>query len=133
VDINKWLELLDEMPLECDGLTRVASLLLSRQLIRHSIHVGQLDVTSVGRIPLHFWIELEDGRTLDLRARMWLNHSATAHHGLGNPDANNLYRSEGTIDPAEIPDILFPILTGSTIEKFPFLNLSPARKVLHGL
>lgn len=64
------LQLLDGLPLECDGVTRALSLLLTREGIKHVIHIGALQVEGVGRIGLHWWIVLPGGQIYDARARM---------------------------------------------------------------
>lgn len=63
---------LDPLPLECDGMARVLSTLLTRDDVPHQVAIGSLSVNGVGTIDLHWWIELSDGRVCDLRARMWL-------------------------------------------------------------
>lgn len=79
---SRWLAALDALRLECDGMTRVISSLLQRDGVAHAAMVGRLDVDQVGSIALHHWIELPDGRRIDLRARMWLGNDARVPHGV---------------------------------------------------
>ncbi|MDD2223676.1 MAG: hypothetical protein PHF42_09580 [Pseudomonas sp.] len=68
-----WLAPLDQLALECDGLTRVVSALLTREGVEHQMHQGALE-TPEGRIGVHCWIRLPDGAICDFRARMWEWH-----------------------------------------------------------
>ncbi|HBP6379065.1 TPA: hypothetical protein L6A07_28240 [Pseudomonas aeruginosa] len=44
---------------------------------------GRLASTSSSEeIPIHFWIQLADGRVIDYRARMWLGDDAGVPHGV---------------------------------------------------
>lgn len=107
-DLNKWLDKLDALPLECDGMSRVISHLLSTQNIEHEISVGSLACNN-GKIPLHYWITLNNGSILDLRARMWLGDKDGVPHGLINPGDFD-YIKKGSINSIN-DDFLFMILS----------------------
>lgn len=107
-ELDKWLEKLNALPLECDGMSRVISHLLSNQDIKHEISVGTL-VCQNGKIPLHYWITLENGSILDLRARMWLGDKNDIPHGLINSGDFN-YIKKGSINTIN-DDFLFMILS----------------------
>jgi hypothetical protein len=65
----------DELSLECDGLVRVLTYVLTKNKIKHQVYTGRvdcLDYCDSDSIPLHFWIELSDKRIVDYRLRMWL-------------------------------------------------------------
>jgi len=65
----------DKLPLECDGLVKVLSYVLTENKIKHQVYTGRvdcLDYCDSDSIPLHFWIELSDKRIVDYRLRMWL-------------------------------------------------------------
>ncbi|HDX8428226.1 TPA: hypothetical protein RQN23_002926 [Aeromonas veronii] len=107
-ELDKWLEKLDALPLECDGMSRVISHLLSKQNIEHEISVGSLQCQS-GKIPLHYWITLGNGTLLDLRARMWLGNNDGIPHGLIKQGEYN-YIKKGSINTIN-DDFLFMILS----------------------
>jgi hypothetical protein len=88
--IQAWLDPLDSLPVECDGMTRVITALLTSNGIEHKVMGGHLtDVSSLrdkeaGLGPLkayvHWWVELPSGHMIDYRARMWMGDSA--QHGV---------------------------------------------------
>lgn len=83
--LQRWLDPLNEAPVECDGMTRAISALLSINGIEHQTFGGILaDDSAVGSEAnvgvTHFWIKLADGSTIDYRARMWLGPEAP--HGV---------------------------------------------------
>lgn len=72
----------DSYPLECDGITRVASYLLRMSNIPHQTFIG--DVHFGGKVfDPHFWIELKSGEVVDYRLRMWFGKDAP--HGVFVP------------------------------------------------
>lgn len=77
-----WLASLDALRVECDGMARVISNLLQRDGIAHTPMAGRLAIEGVGQIVPHCWIELKDGRRIDLRARMWLGDDPRVPHGI---------------------------------------------------
>lgn len=84
--IQKWLEPLDTLKVECDGMTRVIDWLMWREKIPSRIVIGALtDQTGAKIIPLHYWLEVMDEEsgeilTVDMRARMWAGEQA--NHGV---------------------------------------------------
>lgn len=124
-DIAYWLELLDALPLECDGLTRITSALLHRENVEHSVCVGSLDIEGRPLIPMHLWIELQDGRIVDLRARMWAGKEDDVPHGIFTPAPNQRYVAEGHLDTRSEHPIIFAVLAERPIESFP-LGLADA-------
>ena len=117
MDERSWLNALDALRLECDGMTRVVSALLLRDGIAHTPMCGTLSVTGVGEIPLHHWIELDDGRLIDSRARMWLGGDPRVPHGVvprDQADARYVGRA------VELPcsPVVFWALTDVTIDAF---------------
>ncbi|SER38046.1 hypothetical protein [Giesbergeria anulus] len=116
-----WLTPLDQLALECDGLTRVVSALLTREGIGHQAHQGMLQ-TSQGRI-LHCWVELPDGAICDLRARMWLGDDAP--HGIFHPDESTHYESWGQLKKIEIKNSrIFQFIFGIDLKSYPLLVCS---------
>ena len=80
------LEQYDKCRLECDGLTRVLSYLLTANDIEHEVKLGVIiDITTGNQFTPHFWIDLPDGRRIDYRARMWLGDHKHIPHGIFDP------------------------------------------------
>lgn len=114
--LQEWLTPLSESPVECDGLTRMACLLLEREGIDHQAHMGSMEVAGVGTIGFHMWIELEEG-VIDFRARMWLGESAEVPHGVFVPGESVTYTGEPF--KAAMPEFLFEVFSGQSLESFP--------------
>lgn len=124
--VGAWLDALDSAPLECDGMTRVISTLMQRDDVAHRVLVGRLEVEGCGVIPTHWWIELLDGRTCDLRARMWLGGSGLVPHGLFVASAGQRYFAREELVPSSIrlPGFVFELLAGHALEAFPSVAAS---------
>lgn len=121
-----WL-IVDALPLECDGLTRIVSTLMQRDHVVHRVHVGHVEILGVGLIPHHWWIELTSGHLCDLRARMWLGSDDRVPHGIFEPQIHHRYVSQDELQPSSIQlsPALFHALSSRPIEAFPVL-LFPA-------
>ena len=89
--MNELLELLDqwETPgLACGSQTRVFTTILQAHNIPHTCMAGTIIHTATNeRIPLHFWIELPDGATVDYCARLRLGRSHEIPHGVFRKEA----------------------------------------------
>lgn len=84
--LGEILKSLDDVSLECDGLTRVISLILLKSGISHHIITGTVEKTDgSARIQPHLWIVLENGKYIDFRARMWLGNDESIPHGHFHP------------------------------------------------
>lgn len=118
-DLPPLLCRLDPLPLECDGMTRVLSTLLTRDEVPHRVAIGSLSVTGVGTIDLHWWIELSDDRVCDLRARMWLGSEDGVPHGCFVPGDRHLYRTRSVTGPQSLHPSVFAILAGAATDSFP--------------
>ena len=112
------LALQDKLPLECDGFSRAHSYLLQRDSIEHEIHVGSLTLEGVGRIGLHWWLQLPGGAVCDARARMWLGSDPRVPHGAFLPSPQQVYRTHD-IHSLDFSPLVFWVLTGKVIEAFP--------------
>lgn len=125
MDEQSWLSALDGLRVECDGMTRVVSALLLRDGIVHTPMCSRLSVAGVGEIPYHYWIELEDGRLIDLRARMWLRQDPRVPHGvLARHQVHARY--EGNAVELPCPPVVFWALTDAAIDTFaPATSLRP--------
>lgn len=118
--IEKWLDLISDAPLECDGMTRSLSTVLSHHSIRHDVHIGSLEVNGHGEIPVHFWIVLGSGDYIDLRAHMWLGDNPEVPHGMFVPSKKQHYHTMSRKDPRQValPPGLFSLLTGHQLGDF---------------
>jgi len=110
--IEKMLSKYIELPLECDGLTRVISYILDKNNIKHKVCVGNLSDNKGNEI-LHYWVELPSKKIIDYRAQMWLGKKKNIPNGIFNPkDYKDVrYSCEKKIK-LNVNDIIFSILTG---------------------
>ncbi|MCV4078803.1 hypothetical protein OD785_31775 [Pseudomonas aeruginosa] len=108
--ISNLLEPYSNAPVECDGFTRIAHSVLTGAGIPHSCMHGQLVSTSGDEeLPIHFWIELDDGRVIDYRARMWLGDSEGVPHGVFKTDEYPDWHYLGT-------EITLPVFSPTMIQ-----------------
>ena len=83
--MKELLDQYDQLPLECDGLTRVLTTVLTNEGIAHACFMGSVvDSRTHKGSHLHFWIELPNGQTVDYRARMWMGETEGIPHGIFN-------------------------------------------------
>lgn len=112
-ELHQLLSVYDTAPVECDGFIRLAHTALINAGIQHRCMCGRvssIDGTTV--IPLHFWIELENGNFADYRARMWLGEVATVPHGIFRLENFPEWRYEGVqVDVPVASPALIAILT----------------------
>ena len=116
--LQAWLQPLDGLRLECDGMTRVIAALLTREGICHLVCRGRLEIDGEGMTPRHWWIELGDGLICDWRARMWLGDGQAVPHGVFIPGAGVRYVTDERFV-LEVDHFVFEVLSGMTIEKYP--------------
>lgn len=115
--LEPWLLALDGLPLECDGLTRVVSALLTDVQVPHQMYAGSLVIEGVGAIPLHWWVSLPGGMTLDLRARMWLGDDECVPHGSFQPSSSQRY--VGNPQDGALPRVVLDLMTGRPLAALP--------------
>ena len=117
-ELHAWLAPLNELPLECDGMTRVISALLTRDSIAHLVCTGFLEVNGQGRTPGHWWIELGEGWVCDWRARMWLDNAEAVPHGVcrPGPDVRYVVSDRFVLQP---DPVVFEVLAGMTLDQYP--------------
>ena len=102
----------ETLQLECDGLTKVISYMLTKKDVPHFVHTGYLSGPQ-GSI-IHFWIELFDGRYIDYRAKLWQGEKAP--HGVFDPKSKEVAHVTYTSlkkEVWEVPSVIFDILTFS--------------------
>lgn len=101
-----------DLPLECDGMTRVVSYLLTADGIPHDVYLGGITVPGKGTFAPHFWIVLRNEDIVDFRSRMWFDNDPTIPQGVFTPDETKvLYSGEKVQMRAD--KILFRVLTGN--------------------
>ena len=109
-DLEKLFAEYVNLPLECDGLTRVLSYLLDQNKIHHRVMQGSVKVVDKNFRP-HFWIELPDGHIVDYRARMWLGNKPNVPNGVFKPDDFPEAEYDGHITSMRMTEQMFRILT----------------------
>lgn len=108
-DIRALLNGYDHLLVECDGFTRIATYLLAKHRVPHTVWLGKAWVGDHSIVP-HFWITLPDGHAVDYRLRMWAGPKAP--HGVFLVrDTNVVY--DGKAIEMPVPDIVFEVLTQS--------------------
>ncbi|WP_153785338.1 hypothetical protein [Pseudomonas sp. EMN2] len=133
--LQAWLEPLSDVArVECDGMTRLVSHLLSSNGIEHFVASGvlvdlqRIDDPAASCGPLcgvtHWWIELGSSYVVDFRARMWLGPDA--QHGVFIPSARFEYRTErrGMLSP--LPEPVLDLMAGVKVSEWP--EFDAARK-----
>lgn len=82
-DIVQYLKVLadGDRGLECDGMTRIVTYCLTKNKIQHRVMCGMLALDNRKIASPHYWVELEDGRLIDFRARMWAGDHPYVPHG----------------------------------------------------
>lgn len=112
IDLEGELGRFAELPLECDGLTRVISFRLRELEVPHSIMVGAA-FTGKRQVKPHWWIEMFDGRSVDYRARMWLGDEPLIPHGIFRRDDYPNVMYEGEEYRCRVSRTVFDILTAN--------------------
>lgn len=107
-----------DAPVGCDGFTRLAHTALSNAGIEHTCMMGRVvSLDSKARSPIHFWIELEDGRLIDYRARMWLGDCQNVPHGVFQPFHFKSWVYRGEV--IDLP-VLHPVMANILMKAIPF-------------
>jgi hypothetical protein len=108
--IHQLLDRYNSTPTECDGLTRICSTVLNKHNISHQPMAGTLTFEEY-TIPIHLWINLPTGFTIDYRARMWLVHDETIPHGIFKPsDYPNVIYEGKPIELEPLSHVVFDVL-----------------------
>jgi len=99
-----------KLPLECDGLTKVISYILTKHNIKHIVCIGNLIIDN--KSILHYWIELPNKDIIDYRARMWFGNNNTIPNGIFNPTKykNAKYVANKKLN-LKVSEFIFKILT----------------------
>ena len=113
-EIQKMLEEYDHDGLERDGATRVFSWLLKEHEIPHIVMGGRLEFDGDVVQP-HFWIELECGGIVDLKARMWLKREEVPHGIFDLTDYPKALYVGGEVEGFIVSKTMFNILTRASM------------------
>ncbi|WP_244913650.1 hypothetical protein [Vibrio casei] len=118
------LSALDDLPLECDGISCSISLILTKAGIKHRCVVGYVsDLTSGNCVTPHVWIELIDGWIIDYRLRMWFGDEDEIPHGIFHPSSEpTLFYKSTSNDLGELKSDDF--LDLATVEKLSHVKVS---------
>ena len=90
-DIEALLAPYSDLHLECDGMTKLASHLLTKHNVSHYIGEGTIQYQS--HKVYHYWIEVVQVNVdfestnlfVDYRARMWMGNCPDVPHGVFDP------------------------------------------------
>lgn len=104
----------ENVNLECDGFSRIASYLLNTNNIPHKIKHGIVKYNFgdfKDKSLHHWWIQLKGNMILDYRLQMWFGKSLNVPHAVFNPVEYNLIeyrevRTENWIIEKPLFDIL---------------------------
>ena len=113
--------------LECDGMTRAVSYLLTENETPHEVCVGSLTIHGLPlsrpkgtRIAVHWWVALGRDWLIDYRARMWLGRHRFIPHGIflrkNFPKA--IYNAARQHQ-LQVPKVVFDVLTQPVPENLP--------------
>jgi len=109
--IRELLEPYVHLPLECDGMTRVMSYILTMGNIPHSVFIGTINVQGKGAFSPHFWIRLGTGEIVDYRSRLWFGGDMDIPQGIFKED-ERIAAYEGREIDLPVSKAVFSILTG---------------------
>ena len=105
--VEKLMAPYEDLPLECDGMTRVAAYVLRKAGIPVMPFVGGVVFDGDDFEP-HYWLELSSGEVVDYRLRMWFGPSAP--NGIFVPERFDV-TYDGRPTPLPVNETLFRILT----------------------
>lgn len=101
----------ENLPLECDGMSRVLTYALKALKVKHQLMIGHFTVDGSKAVPIHWWIVLEDGKYIDYRARMWGGSHDYIPHGIFNPADFKRVVYTGQPHDVKVDEKIFKILT----------------------
>lgn len=117
VNLETELSKYENLPLECDGMSRVLTYALKALKVKHSVMAGHFTVDGSKAVPIHWWIVLEDGKHIDYRARMWGGAHDYIPNGIFNPaDFKRVVYTGQAID-LKVDEKIFKILTEVVAKK----------------
>ena len=128
-EIEEWLSPIvnckPSIRLECDGLSRVISMLFQKEGIKHNVMVGSFCLNHNNeeyKIKTHFWIDMLNEYVCDFRIRMWLDKlDLYTPNGIFIPNDDQIYTVESPIY-VPVHPIIFNALTDCIFEDYPPLR-----------
>lgn len=128
-DLESELAKFDGLALECDGMARVLSFKLQQMKIRHVVKQGQLLVDGQRVVPIHQWLELPDGLTIDYRARMWAGNTTEIPHGIFKQSEYKKVQYLGQPIQIHVDEKIYKILTAPAPAIVPPVPAAPVGEV----
>ncbi|UZE94417.1 hypothetical protein [Alkalimarinus alittae] len=94
-DIELVLLSLEDLDLDCDGVSDQASVILDEYGISHKRMAGTVTNQASGDVVVpHSWLELVTGEIVDFRLRKWLGDRDEVPHGIFVPQEQFKYLGE---------------------------------------
>lgn len=106
-ELSSLTAYLDDVPVECDVMTRLITTVLQKAGIDHQVMIGKV-VHGNDSFEPHYWIDVGDLR-IDYRARMWLKGNNVAH-GVFDPSGQSTQYEGIAVNMYPLSDSLFTIL-----------------------
>ena len=98
LDLECLILALDDLPMDCNGITDLFSHILERYGTEHLRMSGMaINEATRERVFPHCWIELPSGTVMDIRLRKWLGDDDEIPHGIVPKGGAITYR--GAVDP----------------------------------
>lgn len=97
LELEIALYALDDLRMDCAGITMIVSALLQRAKLPHHCMLGSVEHLPSGSLVVpHHWVELDSRYSIDFRLRMWLGDRDDIPHGLidAQHERDLLYRGE---------------------------------------
>ena len=110
----------DQLPLECDGMSRLLSHEFYRLGLVYNCYMGEVSNGKDGsNVYPHFWVELPvmgvEPLFVDLRLRMWLGDREDVPHGifLEKEYPHILYTNKQYVRTPPLSDVLYKVLSST--------------------
>lgn len=94
--LQELTEVVDALPVECDGATRIVHVLLKDAGVPHEVYWGAVELWEGDSIPLHWWVKV-GMFIIDYRARMWLPDNDDVPHGVFDPTEHPEVEYQGSL------------------------------------
>lgn len=108
--VEKLIRPYVNLPLECDGMTRVAAYVLRKAGIPVMAFTGRVEIPAKNRdFEPHYWLVLSTGEVVDYKLRMWFGRAGIPNGVFKPEDEGVVYHGRPT--PLPVNDFLFTVLT----------------------
>ena len=109
-NVRELLKPYENLPLECDGMTRVVTYILGKAGIRNKTMLGTIEAEGKGEFSPHYWVELASGEVVDYKSRMWFGNDSRIPQGVFKP-GGTVVSYDGHLTSLPVNDMVFGILT----------------------